>query len=118
MVSKDSYQNFDLQTSIPNRSKYRPGWQRNPTLVKMHEMYGDKNLNNGSRIVGGNEVIPHSYPHQVAMFIDGSFFCGGSLICKQLKDKGSSIKDVFSNFIFLDPPPSPCLLILLYGLMY
>ena len=49
----------------------------------MHEKYNEGNVLNGSRIVGGTEVIPHSFPHQVAMFIDGSFFCGGSLICKQ-----------------------------------
>ena len=49
----------------------------------MHEKYNEENVLNGSRIVGGTEVIPHSFPHQVAMFIDGSFFCGGSLICKQ-----------------------------------
>ena len=72
-----------FQASIPDRSHYRPGWQRNPTLVKMHEKYNEGNVLNGSRIVGGTEVIPHSFPHQVAMFIDGSFFCGGSLICKQ-----------------------------------
>ena len=72
-----------FQASIPDRSHYRPGWQRNPTLVKMHEKHNEGNVLNGSRIVGGTEVIPHSFPHQVAMFIDGSFFCGGSLICKQ-----------------------------------
>ncbi|XP_071516902.1 brachyurin-like [Panulirus ornatus] len=33
-----------------------------------------------SRIVGGYEAIPHSWPHQVALFIDDGFFCGGSLI--------------------------------------
>ncbi|XP_071516904.1 brachyurin-like [Panulirus ornatus] len=33
-----------------------------------------------SRIVGGSEAIPHSWPHQVALFIDDGFFCGGSLI--------------------------------------
>ena len=73
---------YFFQASIPDRSHYRPGWQRNPTLVKMHEKYKEGNVLNGSRIVGGTEVIPHSFPHQVAMFIDGSFFCGGSLICK------------------------------------
>ena len=75
--------NIFFQASIPDRSHYRPGWQRNPTLVKMHEKYNEGNVSNESRIVGGTEVIPHSFPHQVAMFIDGSFFCGGSLICKQ-----------------------------------
>ena len=60
-------------------SKYKPGWMRNPTLVKMHEaMHGGIK----SGIVGGDEAVPHSHPHQVGLFIDDMYFCGGSLICK------------------------------------
>ncbi|KAK7071888.1 hypothetical protein SK128_021709 [Halocaridina rubra] len=33
-----------------------------------------------SRIVGGTEAVPHAWPHQVALFIDNLYFCGGSLI--------------------------------------
>lgn len=39
------------------------------------------------RIVGGEEVVPGSYPHQIALFItapDGTYFCGGSLIAPNL----------------------------------
>jgi len=36
-----------------------------------------------SRIVGGVEAKPHSWPHQVALFIDDMYFCGGSLISEQ-----------------------------------
>merc|ERR1712024_88811 len=58
-------------------SKYKPGWMRNPTLVKMHEaMHGGIK----SGIVGGDEAVPHSHPHQVGLFIDDMYFCGGSLI--------------------------------------
>jgi len=32
------------------------------------------------RIVGGAEATPHSYPWMAALFIDDSWFCGGSLI--------------------------------------
>jgi len=39
-----------------------------------------KGLANTGRIVGGDEAVPHSWPHQVALFIDGMYFCGGSLI--------------------------------------
>ncbi|XP_042889047.1 chymotrypsin BI-like [Penaeus japonicus] len=35
------------------------------------------------RIVGGYEAAPHSWPHQVALFIDGAQFCGGSLISSE-----------------------------------
>merc|ERR1712051_766263 len=58
-------------------SKIQPGWMRNPTLVKMHEAMGG-NIKSG--IVGGNEAVPHSHPHQVGLFIDDMYFCGGSLI--------------------------------------
>ncbi|KAK7066347.1 hypothetical protein SK128_015607 [Halocaridina rubra] len=36
-----------------------------------------------ARIVGGNETIPHAWPHQVALFIDDMWFCGGSLISNE-----------------------------------
>merc|ERR1712045_887863 len=58
-------------------SKIKPGWMRNPTLVKIHEaMHGGIK----SGIVGGDEAVPHSHPHQVGLFIDDMYFCGGSLI--------------------------------------
>ena len=52
---------------------------RIPALVKLQEKF-HQNSTFGSKIVGGNEAAPHSYPHQVGIFIDGGFFCGGSLI--------------------------------------
>ncbi|XP_037774657.1 chymotrypsin BII-like [Penaeus monodon] len=39
--------------------------------------------NGVSRIVGGTEATPHSWPHQVALFIDDMYFCGGSLISSE-----------------------------------
>nr|XP_027212625.1 chymotrypsin BI-like [Penaeus vannamei] len=39
--------------------------------------------NAGAKIVGGTEAVPHSWPHQVALFIDGMYFCGGSLISSE-----------------------------------
>jgi len=38
------------------------------------------NIQSGARIVGGTEATPHSWPHQVGLFIDFMYFCGGSLI--------------------------------------
>jgi secreted trypsin-like serine protease len=35
------------------------------------------------RIVGGTEAVPHSFPWQVALFIDDSYFCGGSIISNE-----------------------------------
>jgi len=34
----------------------------------------------GSKIVGGEVATPHEFPWQVGMFIDGAYFCGGSII--------------------------------------
>lgn len=35
------------------------------------------------RIVGGVEAVPHSWPHQVGLFIDDMSFCSGSLISSE-----------------------------------
>ena len=59
-------------------SKYKPGWMRNPTLMKLHGMHGCA----VSGIVDENEATPHSHPHQVALFIDDMYFCGGSIVCE------------------------------------
>ncbi|TRY78901.1 hypothetical protein TCAL_01704 [Tigriopus californicus] len=32
------------------------------------------------KIVGGQEVVPNSYPFVVALFVDGLYFCGGSIL--------------------------------------
>ncbi|KAJ8942821.1 hypothetical protein NQ318_022835 [Aromia moschata] len=37
----------------------------------------------GTRVVGGSEAARNSIPYQVAVIIDGSGFCGGSLISRQ-----------------------------------
>ncbi len=33
-------------------------------------------------IVGGSEAKPHQFPWQVGIFMDGAYFCGGSVICE------------------------------------
>merc|ERR1711936_757637 len=35
---------------------------------------------NKDRIVGGEEATPHSYPWMAALFVDDTWFCGGTLI--------------------------------------
>jgi len=35
---------------------------------------------NGVGIVGGQEATPHQFPHQAAIVMDNSYFCGGALI--------------------------------------
>ena len=72
------FKNIGSNSFNHNSSKIQPGWMRNPTLVRLHNDLLKAGFD--SRIVGGNEVEPHSYPHQVAIFIDGFYFCGGSLI--------------------------------------
>ncbi|KAJ8913218.1 hypothetical protein NQ315_016161 [Exocentrus adspersus] len=34
----------------------------------------------GTRIIGGDEVVPTSVPYQAAVLLNGTFVCGGSLI--------------------------------------
>jgi len=40
-----------------------------------------------SRIVGGQNAAPHQFPWQVGIFMDNSYFCGGSIICKNANTK-------------------------------
>jgi len=35
-----------------------------------------------THIVGGTEAKPHQFPWQVGIFMDGAYFCGGSVICE------------------------------------
>ncbi|KAF3698386.1 Serine protease 27 [Channa argus] len=48
------------------------------TLKKNLTVCGKAMLN--SKIVGGQDVSPGSWPWQAALFIDGKAFCGGTLI--------------------------------------
>jgi len=50
-------------------------WVSPKPLVDAHG-----NVQSGARIVGGDEAVPHSWPHQVGLFIDDMYFCGGSII--------------------------------------
>merc|ERR1719339_589101 len=59
----------------------------NVAAVKPPAVRGTKSVENcgqsqsqKTKIVGGNEVTPHSYPWQVGLFIDDMYFCGGSII--------------------------------------
>ncbi|KAJ8942819.1 hypothetical protein NQ318_022833 [Aromia moschata] len=37
----------------------------------------------GTRVIGGSEATPNSIPYQVAVILDGSGLCGGSLISRE-----------------------------------
>jgi hypothetical protein len=51
-----------------------------------------------SHIVGGTEAKPHQFPWQVGIFMDASYFCGGSIICEFLlsflRIKSTILEDV------------------------
>uniref|UniRef100_A0A0P5IAZ4 Chymotrypsin proteinase 6E n=1 Tax=Daphnia magna TaxID=35525 RepID=A0A0P5IAZ4_9CRUS len=47
--------------------------------VDMRGFCGQRKVDS-SRIVGGVEAVPHEFPWQVAVTIDGEGFCGGTLI--------------------------------------
>lgn len=50
---------------------------------RMPVLDGNGSFKPSGRIVGGQEATPHAWPHQVALFIDNTYFCGGSLISNQ-----------------------------------
>ena len=47
------------------------------------------------RIVGGHEAEEHQWPWQVALFVDDSWFCGGSLI----SDKVMNILETLRTYL-------------------
>ena len=49
-------------------------------MVAMKEALHEE-MHGAGKIVGGNEAIPHSHPHQVYLFVDYLYACGGSLLC-------------------------------------
>ncbi|XP_046456353.1 brachyurin-like [Daphnia pulex] len=54
-----------------------------------------------SRIVGGVEAVPHEFPWQVAVTIDGSSFCGGTLISDEWVMTAAHCADGANRFTLL-----------------
>ena len=59
-----------------------PVAEKYPGYKKGTQMFSDVCGRPGAeeRIVGGEEATPHTYPWMAALFVDDSWFCGGSLI--------------------------------------
>jgi len=51
-----------------------------------------------SHIVGGTEAKPHQFPWQVGIFMDASYFCGGSIISDEYILTAAHCADGFSSF--------------------
>jgi hypothetical protein len=69
---------IDISKAIPRTEE--PGFWNGRDINHIPMM---KNYRNSGRIVGGQEVVPHTHPYQVGLFLSmGSsiFLCGGSLI--------------------------------------
>lgn len=83
-VSADevNWENLDFSKAIPRT--HEPGFWDGRTINRLPMK---KNYRNGGRIVGGQEVVPHTHPYQVGLFlVSGSsvFLCGASLIAEQV----------------------------------
>jgi secreted trypsin-like serine protease len=63
-----------------NMDNYKPRWTIYPAYVKMMEEAKANAPKVDGKIVGGDEATPNSWPHQVGLFIDNAYFCGGSII--------------------------------------
>lgn len=71
--------------STPTRPAVTPSVTSNSSLFPDYSSCGlpkIKPLDSEMRIIGGQEVIPNSWPWQVFVY-DGSHMCGGSLINNQ-----------------------------------
>ncbi len=55
------------------------------------------NRGNGNKIVGGNEVTPHSYPWMAALYLDvgsAKYFCGGTLVRHAMQSNVSAMPNL------------------------
>ena len=46
----------------------------------MRKFSEQRNAGPSPQIVGGEEATAHTYPWMAALFVDGKYFCGGTLI--------------------------------------
>jgi len=51
-----------------------------------------------THIVGGDQATPHQFPWQVGIFMDGSYFCGGSIISDEYILTAAHCADGFRSF--------------------
>lgn len=63
-------------------SKARSRRELYPHLLQKWNNYPKEQSGPGgnTRIIGGDSCEPHEYPSQVALLVDGIWFCGGSVI--------------------------------------
>jgi len=65
-----------IMNQEPQSSERHPGYRKGTK-----SMAGECGVpGNKERIVGGEEATPHSFPWMAALFVDDTWFCGGSLI--------------------------------------
>merc|ERR1719251_347949 len=68
------------------------------TNVDLKATCGIEGPARAGRIVGGHEATPHQWPWQVALFIDNTWFCGGSLISENYVMTAAHCADGASYF--------------------
>merc|ERR1711953_110737 len=66
------------ETLGPPTPVSHPGYKKG--TKSMAGQCGVPAVQGGSRIVGGYEAVPHSFPWMAALFVDEQWFCGGTLI--------------------------------------
>ncbi|XP_059083464.1 brachyurin-like [Tigriopus californicus] len=72
MASPAKYSVIRDLSKYQDRSVLYPGIFKGANKLHRPNLY--------SKIVGGEEAVPHSYPFIVGMFIDDMYFCGGSIL--------------------------------------
>jgi len=72
-----------------------------PPTKSFAEECGDMGPNGAAatpHIVGGSQAEPHQFPWQVGIFMDDSYFCGGSIISDEYILTAAHCADGFSKF--------------------
>ena len=87
----------------------------NCPFCKCGQSTDSKRLDEGDRIVGGEEAQPHSFPWSVSLRVSwGTYFCGGAILDEKVSFESDSgkkwhaiiffppIKKVAKRFLFLN----------------
>jgi secreted trypsin-like serine protease len=76
--------------------KNKPVTQVLPHTKSFADVCGQMGNEASTHIVGGSEARKHQYPWQVGLFIDGLYFCGGSIISDEYILTAAHCADGFS----------------------
>lgn len=97
-ISKRTSAELELRKLIAKMHPSQHKTQSLPKTKSFKEVCGIQGNTIAPHIVGGSEANPHQFPWQVGIFMDDSYFCGGSIISDEYILTAGHCADGFSKF--------------------